>query len=61
MFQYILEPKVKKQKLKFRKNCLNNMVSDSSKMALTWPHKIVKTIFIKSTKNMKLSPIFGGF
>ena len=31
MFQDILEPKVKKHKLKFRKNCLNNMASESYK------------------------------
>ena len=31
------------------------------KMALTWPHKIIKKIFLKSTKNMNLSTIFGGF
>ena len=37
------------------------MVSDSQKISLTWPHKIIKKIFLKSTKNMKLSTIFGNF
>ena len=31
------------------------------KIALTWPHKIIKKIFLKSNKNMKLSTIFGAF
>ena len=61
MFQDILEPKVENQKFKFRKNCLNNMVSDSCKKTASWPLKTLKQILEKRTKNMKLSTIFGSF
>ena len=46
---------------KFRKNSLNNMLSDSSEKLckLTWEDN--QKILQKSNKSMKLSKIFGGF
>ena len=61
MFQDILEPKVENKNLSLEKTVLIIWSQILGKMALTWPHKIITKIFLKSTKNMKLSTIFGGF
>ena len=61
MFQDILEPKVENKNFSFEKTVEIIWSQILQKMALTWPHKIIKKIFLKSTKNMKLSTIFGGF
>ena len=61
MFQDILEPKVGNKNSSLEKTVKIIWSQILQKMALTWPLKIIKKIFLKSTKNMKLSTIFGGF
>ena len=61
MFQDILEPKVENKNLSLEKTVYIIWSQILQKMAVTWPRKIIKEIFLKSTKNMKLSTIFGGF
>ena len=61
MFQDILEPKVENKNLSLDKTVKIIWSQNLQKMALKWPHKIIKKMFLKSTKNMKLSTIFGGF
>ena len=61
MFQDILEPRVESKNLSLDKTVEIIWSQILQKMAVTWPHKIIKKMFLKSTKNMKLSTIFGGF
>ena len=61
MFQEILEPKVGNKNSSLEKTVKIIWSQILQKMALTWPHKIIKKIFLKSTKNMKMSTSFGGF
>ena len=61
MFQEIFELKVENKNLSLDKTVQIICSQILQKMALTWPHKIIKKIIIKSTKNMNLSTIFGGF
>ena len=61
MFQDIFELKVENKNLSLDKIVKIIRSQILQKTALTWPHKIIKKIFIKSTKNMNLSTIFGDF
>ena len=61
MSQDILEPKVGNKNLSLYKTVSLIGSRILQKIALKWPHKIIKKIIIKSNKNMKLSTIFGGF
>ena len=61
MFQDILEPKAENKNFSLKKTVSMIWSQILEKMALRWPRKIIKTIFLKSTKNMKLFTIFGGF
>ena len=61
MFQDIFELKVENKNLSLDKIVHIIWSQILKKMALTWPHKIIKKIFLKSTKNRKLPTIFGGF
>ena len=61
MVQDILEPKVENKNFSLDKTVKIIWSKILQKMALKWPHKIIKKMFLKSTKNMKLSTIFGSF
>ena len=61
MFQDIFELKVENKNSSLDKTVKIIWSQILQKKALTWPHKIIKKIFLKSTKNMNLSTIFGGF
>ena len=50
MFQDILEPKVENKNLSLEKTVKMIWSQILEKMALTWPHKIIKKIFLKITK-----------
>ena len=61
MFQDILEPKIENENESLDKTVSIIWFLILQKIAPTWPHKIIKKMFLKSTKNMNLSTIFGGF
>ena len=61
IFQDIFELKVQNTNKSLEKTVKILWSQILQKMALTWPHKIIKKNFLKSTKNMNLSAIFGGF
>ena len=61
MFQDIFELKVENKNLSLDKTVEIIWSQILQKIVLKWPHKIIKKIFLKSTKNMNLSTIFGDF